>query len=284
MMEVRTWIGGRRAVGLPFTDECQPLLADHFEKPSLLEMLKCHPRFPLWRSVELRGGQEWMHNAPASVEFYTHELDLTGGEDRLFEGLDGSLRRGIRKAEKNGVTIQIERTLDATKQFYRLYCLTRRRHGLPPQAFRFFANIHEEIFERGLGFVVQAFSRGASIASAVFFTMGKRAIYKYGASDMSSQGLRGNTLVFWEAIRCLAQRGFETLSMGRTSLHNEGLRRFKLNWGAQESVLRYFRYDVRQGKIIPLSDQSHGWHNRVFNLMPLWTARLIGRMLYRQAA
>ena len=122
-------------------------------------------------------------------------------------------------------------------EFYRLHVRTRRRHGLPPQPASFVLKIHDEIIKPGLGFVVLASKGSRPVAAAVFLNKGKKAVYKFGASDERHQDLRGNNLVMWEAIQFLAQGGFDTLHLGRTSFGNEGLRRFKLAWGTVEETI-----------------------------------------------
>ena len=76
--------------------------------------------------------------------------------------------------------------------------------------------------------------------------MGGRAIYKYGASDETFQDLRGGNLVMWAAIKNFVRAGgAKHLDLGRTSLGNEGLRKFKLGWGAREEKIEYVKYDLR---------------------------------------
>jgi hypothetical protein len=93
-----------------------------------------------------------------------------------------------------------------------------------------------------------------------------------------------NDLVMWEAIRWLTARGCRTMSMGKTALDNEGLRRFKLGWGAEESKLRYFKFDVRAGVLVTDRDAIAGWHNALFRIMPDRLSRLVGAILYRHMA
>src|SRR5439155_7559758 len=127
-----------------------------------------------------------------------------------------SVRRAIRKAEKSGADVQVATSRDAILEFYRLHVRTRRRHGLPPQPLSFFKNIYEEIVKNGHGFVVLAKSGSRTFAAAVFFLIGKKALYKFGASDRSFQEFRGNNLVMWEAIKFLIDRGFTSLHLRRT--------------------------------------------------------------------
>ena len=123
-----------------------------------------------------------------------------------------------------------------------------------------------------------------AIAASVYFQSGARAVYKYGASDEAFQHLRGANLVMWEAIKWLARNGAETLHLGRTSIGNEGLRKFKLGWGAEEQKIEYVKYDLRKKRFIAGADASAGWYNRVFKMLPIGLSRMIGAALYRHCA
>jgi len=122
------------------------------------------------------------------------------------------------------------------------------------------------------------------VAAAVFFQFGKKAIYKFGASDDRFQQLRANNLVFWKAIQALAENGVVELDFGRTSLGNEGLRRFKLGWGSQESRLDYFKYDFRSKRFAKGCDRASGWQTRVMGVLPRVMCRWVGTMFYRRLA
>jgi len=113
---------------------------------------------------------------------------------------------------------------------------------------------------------------------------GRHAIYKFGASDEAQQQLRANNLVMWRAILHYASEGFADLDFGRTSLGNEGLRKFKLGWGARELAADYVRYDFRRSAYVPARDEAQGWHNQVFQALPLPLSRLAGSLLYRHIA
>jgi hypothetical protein len=84
----------------------------------------------------------------------------------------------------------------------------------------------------------------------------------------------------WAAMRRCAEQGLSTLNLGRTSLSNEGLRRFKLGFGAVEEKMRYAKYDFASEQFVLAVDRVHGWFNRVFASMPLPVLRLAGAALY----
>lgn len=285
VMEVNSWLTGRRGISLPFTDDCEPLCSDAASFRCVFQEVMRYAEARDWKYLECRGGKGFFDGAPASTSFYGHRLSLADKEEVLFANIDGgSCRSAVRKAAKSGVSVEFSRSLDAVRIFYALQCKTRRKHGLPPQPFRFFQSIHDHVLSQNRGFVVLARYQQAPVAAAVFFHWGKKAIYKYGASDERYQQLRANNLVMWEAIKWYAQHGFEELDFGRTSLGNEGLRRFKLGWGTEEHQIDYVRYDRRTGGFVTVKDEASGWHNRVFHTLPGFLSRQIGNVLYKHVA
>ncbi len=284
MMEVNSWLTGRRGVGLPFTDECAPLCTDAAVFASLFNRAVSVARERGWKYLEIRGGRALLGDAPASTAFFGHSLDLRADESQLFARTDASVRRAVRKAEQSNMTVTVSQDLSSLRTFYALMCQTRKRHGLPAQPFGFFANIHRQILSSNQGQIVLAWLGSTPVAGAVFFHFGQSSIYKFGASDERLQHLRANNLVMWEAIKWHAQRGFASLDFGRTSLANDGLRKFKLSWGTIERSIEYVRWDLRSAAFVTVRDEAAGWYNRIFRLLPVSVSRLAGAILYKHAA
>jgi Acetyltransferase (GNAT) domain len=284
LMEVDSWLTGRRGIGLPFTDDCGPLCPDAGTFQKLFAGAVEFGKSRGWKYLECRGGRELFGEVPASLSFYGHGLDLTAGEAGLYSRLESSVRRAIRKAEKSGVTVEILQSVEAVRVFYALQCQTRKKHGLPPPPFKFFLNIQRHILSQNLGMVVVARHGGRPIAASVYVTLGGRAIYKYGASDEAFQELRGSNLVMWAAIKEYVRRGAKHLDLGRTSAGNAGLRKFKLGWGAGEHKIEYVKFDMQKNEFVTGVDETSGWHTQVFRRLPVLLSRAVGAMLYKHWA
>ena len=304
MMEVSSFLTGKRAVSLPFTDYCEPIFEEGIEIQDLLNPIIDHGKKGGWKYFELRGGshpvpgswflvpgcntstsneQQATSNKPL-VPFITylgHTLDLAKGEESLHAGLRDSTRRNIKKSEKEKVEIRIEKTAEAMHDFYRLNCMTRREHGLPPQPYHFFEEVHQHIISKGNGLIALAYSQGKAIAANVYFHFGDRAIYKYGASDKKFQDLRANNLVMWEAIKWFAGNGFKSFCFGRTELENEGLRQFKTGWGPDEHQIQYFKYDLRHGAFVAGKPKGEPIYTGIFRRTPVPILNVIGSLFYR---
>ncbi len=282
LMEIDTWVTGRRGVSLPFTDECRPLTSSPEQARALIERAIALGRERRWKTLEIHGGGELYDEVKAfGTSFHGHVVDLRKSPETLLQSFEGSIRRGIRTAEREQVKVQRSQSVEALRSYYGLHCLTRKRHGLPPQPWHFFYQIYQHILANNAGFVLLAKHQDRIIAGAVYFHFGKAAVYKYGASDFAFQSLRPNNLVMWEAIQWLNRSGFETLNLGRTSLQNEGLRRFKQGWGSTDYPMWYLKYDYRLARFTPVSDAAHGWHNTVFERLPVSVLKAIGHLLYR---
>ena len=193
-----------------------------------------------------------------------------------------NVHRNIRKAEREGIYVSEDKTAEGLREFHHLNCLTRREHGLPPQPIRFFEHLREHVLDQRFGFLMMARHEKKGIAGALFLLFNGKAIFKYGASDRRYQEFRANNLVFREGIRKLCGKGVRTLSFGRTDLHHEGLRQFKLSWGATEKTLQYVRYDVPSQSYL----SSRKYHPTIpwvstMSKLPVPLLRLIGRVAYR---
>jgi hypothetical protein len=280
IMDVRSLVTGRRGVSLPFTDFCGPLMFGsentEFVVPKLFEIA----RERKWKHFEIRERKTLQPSAPAAVAFLGHSLDLRGSEEELLGRLKSSVRRALRKAERSDLRIEVVNSREAVLQYYQLHVRTRKKHGLPPQPLSFFLNIYEHVIDPGLGFIVLARIGSRPAAANVYFLFGKRAVYKFGASDENVQELRGSNMVMWEGIRFLAQSGAESLHFGRTSLGNEGLRRYKLTWGTKEEKIEYLKFDSVAGEWAASRDVAAGIHNTVFGKLPLSLNRFAGAMIY----
>jgi hypothetical protein len=283
-MEVNSALTGRRGVSLPFTDECEILSSSLSDACHLFREATEYASFRGWKYLEFRGGRNWFPQVAPSTTFFGHQLALRSGTLQLLANLDSSTRTSIRKAERENVVVEFSQSMGAMLCFYDLLCKTRKRLGVPPQPRRFFEAIHRCIIERNLGVIVLAKSGLSTIAGAVFFHFNNTALFKFGASNPSYQHLRSNNLLMWRAIEWYGKRGFTSLDFGRTSVVNEGLRRFKLGWGSYERAIKYAQYDFTTGDFVIAPDDSSGWHTRLFRLIPRTLARPIGSIVYPHVA
>ncbi len=279
IMEVNSILTGNRGVSLPFTDFCEPILGDVAEFEQFFRFVNQFGREKRWRFIQIRGGN--FNQAQPHEQYYIHELKITPDVEKVFSGIRPTKQRNIKKAKNQQIEIHRFTDLQAFREYFDLHCKTRKRHGVPPQPFLFFERIHQHVMSEGMGNIFLASYKGRYIAGSVFLNFRKTAFYKFGASDHAFQHLRPNDLVMWEAIKWYSQNGYELVCFGRTAMNNEGLRRFKLDWGAEERVVHYYKYDLNRREFVNSRPASDGIHHLFLQLVPIPVLKLIGRVLYK---
>jgi hypothetical protein len=281
LIEVLSPVTGRRGICLPFSDFCGPLVFTKNQRSFVEAELLRLARERQWNYIELRNRIPHELTSGSAVTYYGHTLDLRRPADAIFERLASSNRGAIRKAEKNGLEAVTLKSEEAIRSFFQLHTRTRRQHGAPSQPWKFFMKFHRNVIERGLGFIVVARMGAQTVAGAVFGLFGDRAVYKFAASNPAYLKSRANNLVLWHAIKQLVASGCKTLHFGRTGLANQGLRRFKLSWGAEEELISYDRIDAGTGNWTSKKGRDRApWYSHCFRRLPVRLNNLVGAVIY----
>ena len=278
---VRSRLTGARLVSVPFSDVCGPITIKPEDETELLAAVDAERR-RLGLPLEVHADVPSLPEGSATDRFFHHVVPLDGGVDEVLRTrVSASKRRGAARARRLGVTVIQERDRRAVDEYFRLHVKTRRRLGIPTQPHRFFRGL-TDLFSQGLGFVLLAQWEGRPIAGAVYLRHKSTLTYKYGASDAAHSDKRPNNLLHLEAMRIACEAGCAVMDMGRTELANEGLRRFKLQLGAEERELSYTAAPpLRTRKSVrALSDRQR----IIIRRAPAGVGRWLGAATYRHVA
>lgn len=279
VMEIDSLLTGKRGVSLPFSDYCQPISKNKENFYEIIGRQISYGKRFFWKYIEWRGGKPFFENKPSAEFFFQHILDLTKNEKKITSSFRNSTKRNIDKAGREGIHIRIDYSLASLKDYYRLHCITRKKHGLPPQRWDFFVKIHEHIISKKKGIIILGLLGNRPIAGAICFHFGTKAIFKYGAFDRKYQQCRPNNLVMWKIIQWYEQNGFKSLSLGRTELTNAGLLQYKEGWRGEEKTVNYYRYDLLKGDFV----QNKNNIQRIsvlFKILPLQLLKILGYIFY----
>ena len=280
VMEIDSLLTGKRGVSLPFSDYCQPVSEDIESFREIIENQIRYGKEAYWKYIEWRGGQTYFEGRPSASSYLLHILDLAQDENEIISTFRNSTKRNIDKASRGGINVSIDYSLASIKAYYRLHCITRKHHGLPPQSWSFFAKIHEHIVSKEKGLVILGFYQSKPIAGAICFHLGTSAIFKYGACDRKYQQFRPNNLVMWKTIQWYERNGFKRFSLGRTELENAGLLQYKKGWRGKEKTLYYYKYDLLKNDFVKNNNDLHKIP-KLLEKLPLPLLNFAGSILYR---
>ena len=235
--------GGFRLVSLPFSDYCVPLGLDKVHVSLLLQQI-LEEQGHNAKSIEIRGLLEDSLGFVAYPYYKRHILRLRPDPQEILKGVDKrTVQYNIRKARREGVTIIEDNSRTGIGEFFRLYILTRKKHGVPHQPNQFFLALGQNMIDKGRASILLAVHKSRVIAAGLFMKHKKTLYYKYNVSDPTSLvKIVPNHLLTWTAIERACLERFETLDFGRTAPDNAGLMRYKQMWGAEVQDLPYFYY------------------------------------------
>ena len=277
--EIAAW-SGRRFVSLPFSDHCQPLVSQPYDRDDLFAFVDDGVRSGRWRSVEIRPAETSSGvtgNLTPTGSYWLHKVDLSQPLEAIYQRFHPScVRRAIRRAERE-LTYEAGTSEALLTQFYYLLRLTRRRHGLVPQPIAWFRNLLACSGERVRLHIASL--EGRPVAGMLTLKFGKTIIYKYGCSDAAFHRYGGMPLLFWRTIEEAKRAGCVTLDLGRSDADNAGLVAFKERLGGVASTITYYGS-------LAAPDTALGRHTRhattwVFRRLPTPALTFAGRVLYK---
>jgi CelD/BcsL family acetyltransferase involved in cellulose biosynthesis len=231
-----------RIVSLPFSDYCDPLLEGVEAWRALIG-----PLVDDGRRLQLR----CLHSAiPLTDERFTitgrarwHQVEITPDPDQLWQSLDGSARRAVRKARQHGVTVSVAQDETDLRAFFDLHLRVRKhKYGLLAQPYRFFRALWHGFLSEGQGELRLARRDGEVIGGVLFLGWGDTLYYKFNASDPKHLDARPNDLIVWEALRDATVSGYRSLDFGLTDWDQEGLVRFKRKYATDERTIHLLRH------------------------------------------
>jgi len=288
---VKSRLTGNRIISYPFSDTCDPLVESSEQLRVLIEAVersrgsrdKLNARFVELRLREIHG---FISHSSNHNGYFNYLLSLNNEPEALFCAFHKNcVQRAIKKAKREAMEIVIGKTEEDMKAFYRLNLMTRKKHGIPVQPYRFFRNLWDTLFPRGMLSLLLALYKGKAVGGVIVLWFKGMAYYKFGASDKNFIQLRGNQLLMWEAILLAQKKGCHTFEFGRTSSANEGLSRYKDRWGARKVLFSSFLLPMnRKSKILIESSSRHAILKNVITRMPELVNRMSGELLYKHLA
>jgi hypothetical protein len=203
---------------------------------------------PLWTAAARAAGAE-------ELPVVHHVLDLDGDFDRVWARSASSARRAVRKAEKEGVTVEPHHDRAAVLDFYRLYEgwveHRARTRGVPLPVARRMGRAEEPLprlltlsESLGKGFTVWlARLDGVVVAAMITLVQGEVALAWRAASDRDVAGpVRANDLLHRHAIEYATLGGCRYYDMGESG-GVESLMRFKTRFGATPREFADYRFE-----------------------------------------
>src|SRR5712664_44254 len=244
---VQSFLTGKRLVSLPFSDHCEPFAESETEMNELLAAPLEELIRGKWKYIELRPlTLEYSQGREKYEEsYFLHRIDLSPSVEDLYKNLHlNSIRRRIRRAERERLILESGVSNELLANFYGLHVITRKRQRLPPHPLNWFRHVLH--FMGNDARISVAKKNGRAIAAILPLQYQRKVVYKYGCSDARFHNVGGMQFLLWNMILDGKQKGFEEIDLGRSQSSNMGLVTFKDRWGSRRERMVYVRYPPRQ--------------------------------------
>ena len=173
------------------------------------------------------------------------ELD----DDAMWMSFEQKVRKNVKKAQRSGVTVQIDAQGRFISDFMRLYEGTMERREADSGYYfprTFFESIHRDLAGQ---FAYFHALREDEIISTELVLISARSVYSFlGGTDSSAFDCRPNDLLKHEIIRWARAHGKKSFVLGGGAIPEDGIERYKRSFAPNGSV------DFMTGQRILLPD------------------------------
>jgi len=224
--------------------------------------------------IELRAVRRAIPGLIGKSHKFTFILDLTPGEDGVWQLFNGKCRNQIRKAEKTGLEVRFG-GIEYFADFYKIFSRNMRDLGTPvwPQGL-FREQFHNFSKETELALV---FLDSKPIACALLIHYGEYSAVPSASAYREFLKLSPNNIMYWEIIKRCIRRGTTAFDFGRSSL-DAGTYHFKKQW-VKTPQPQIWQYKLITANEIPSLNPENPKMRIAINLwkkIPVPIANLIG--------
>lgn len=198
------------------------------------------------RFIPTRAASTWTVTPRKSLA-----IDLTRQKDQIWSNVHGQARKGIKRALKNGVTVDFVSGLAPLPQFFRMMTevATRTDWNLSVGE-AFFTDALERFKENSI--IARALSEGDFVAGAILF-YDTRTLYCHSfAANAKGRKLQAADLLQWTIMNWGKEKGFQSYDLMGANIPR--IAHFKRSLGATE-----IQYDAVAFSRNPLLARLERW-------------------------
>ncbi len=225
---------------------------------------------------------------PGDLHTTTHHVhwvvDVRPDAETLWQRLDSNVRRQVRIARREGLTVEIDRIGSHLGAFYKVLNQFAHQAGTPLFGHDFLERVVETF--PGEFNIVVIYKAQRPIGGYFQLQMGKTMYGMWGATLHDYLKLRPVYLAYWEIIRYASANGYHYLDMGRSPTDSEASK-YKGQWGGVASPIYQqvaHTGNGRTGDSIADQIRSEGKFQLLMRLwprLPLPVAQYLGPKLRR---
>jgi FemAB-related protein (PEP-CTERM system-associated) len=270
---------GSVVASMPFLDGGGPSGRADDLAAALIHRLMTEATLVGARAVELRSTRRLPVDGEAMDQKVNLMLTLPTHPDQLWRRLDKSVRNQVRKAERSGLSVEID-GVAGLPAFFEAFAERMRDLGSPVHAPGFLAAVLRQFGDRARLVLIR--KGRATVGGLVALAFKDRIAVPWATCRKEYFPLCPNMLLYWETLRLACSEGFSRFDFGRSS-RGSGTYRFKRQWGAEEEPLHWYTIPLAPGTVARAGAHhaTRDFFARAWRRLPLPIATRFGPSLRR---
>jgi lipid II:glycine glycyltransferase (peptidoglycan interpeptide bridge formation enzyme) len=182
-------------------------------RPAKAIAVKLEPRLAADDSALAAFAQRGFRETGETLQVGQTRIVELADDDALLAGFDKDTRYGVRRAEREGVTVRAVTDvsdIDAIDALHGLVGETQRRAGFPMPALERYHIAWRALAGAGQAAILEARREGELLASGMLVIEGRRSYYLFSGSRREARGepkRYASYLLQWEMLRLARERG-----------------------------------------------------------------------------
>lgn len=224
--------------------------------------------------LELRCAAPFDVPLPVSHRKVSLTLALDADPDRLWNGFSAKHRKNIRRAYKNGLSVQAG-GIELLDRFYPVLERSWRDLGTPFYRRDYFRCVLERFPESTRIYLCNHGERAVAVALVGFHGGTAEGLWQGGLPE--ARPLDANYVLYWEMIRDVCTRGCAEFHLGRSTAES-GSEWFKSRWNAEARQLWWYFHRPGGGPMPALNVDNPRYRLAIalWRRLPLWMVRRLG--------
>lgn len=144
---------------------------------------------------------------------YSFQIDLRQSEENLLVQMKSKTRYNVRLAERGGVVIAEDNSVEAFEGYLKLLKETTQRQEFYAHGEEYQRKMWKELHKVGVARLLTAWHEKTLLVAWVVFVFNKWLYYPYGASSNEKRELMASNLMMWEVMRYGKAQGCTMLDM-----------------------------------------------------------------------
>jgi len=176
-----------------------------FAKKEGVFSIKIEPELPAGTHTD---GIQLLKTRPIQYNYSTVLIDLSPSLDDIMTVLPQKGRHAIKRAKRDGVTVKrVQATKENNRKMYGLFKATAQAGNFAIRPEEYYQKFYTRYSESGNGQLFFAYFEGSIVAGAFALRMGKKSMYKDGASIRNRTAYGASHLLQWHVIQWAKQNG-----------------------------------------------------------------------------